>query len=266
MQDAVSTFSFSRITTFEQCARRYRYRYLDGVKEAFRGVEAFMGQQVHTTVEWLYQQRDAGNLPAVEDAVGHYCDAWDRHLGKGQPVRVIKAGKELEAYRRAGADMIARFHANRYVRDELDTLATEKHFSIRLAGERPFQGYIDRLARDRDGVVHVIDYKTGSRTPKRFAGKEAEQLEAYALDTFLSSDAREIELVLEYLSSGLRLARRMLRAEVDEVEERLCRRIDAALASTVFPPNPGALCDWCGYNDICEAYGVRARPMERRAV
>jgi hypothetical protein len=29
--------------------------------------------------------------------------------------------------------------------------------------------------------------------------------------------------------------------------------------ATVFPPSPGTLCDWCGYNDICEAYPVRSR-------
>src|SRR5688572_3505192 len=38
-----AAYSFSRITTFEQCARRFRYRYLDKVKEAFDSVEGFMG-------------------------------------------------------------------------------------------------------------------------------------------------------------------------------------------------------------------------------
>ena len=47
MEAASQVYSYSRITTFEQCARRFRYRYVDGIKEAFRGVEAFMGQQVH---------------------------------------------------------------------------------------------------------------------------------------------------------------------------------------------------------------------------
>jgi putative RecB family exonuclease len=263
MQDGISAFSFSRITTFEQCARRYRYRYLDGVKEAFRGVEAFMGTQVHATIEWLFDERDLGTRHDLAEAVAHYCDGWDRQYADGQPVRVIKVNGDLEGYRRAGADMVARFHRQRFVGDDLETVATEKHFRIELGGRHPFQGFIDRVAREASGLVHVIDYKTGSRTPARFEGKEAEQLEAYALAMFATSGVDEVELVLEFLKSGTRLSRRIDRREAPEIDERLSRRIDAATSSTVFPPNPGALCDWCGYNDICEAYGSRARPQRR---
>jgi RecB family exonuclease len=67
MAESFPTYSFSRITTFEQCARRFRYRYLDGVKEAFHGVEAFMGQRVHEVIEWLFNaciaQRGTARCP-----------------------------------------------------------------------------------------------------------------------------------------------------------------------------------------------------------
>ncbi|MEE8311132.1 MAG: PD-(D/E)XK nuclease family protein [Candidatus Binatia bacterium] len=263
----IEIYSYSRVTTFEQCPRRYRYRYRDGVKEAFRGVEGFMGQCVHEVLEWLFGEREAGRSPAARDAVDKYCAVWDERIVEdGAAVRVVRAGTEMESYRRAGAELVDRFHRDRFEKDTLHTVALEKHFSITLGGRHPFQGYIDRLARDGDGTLYIIDYKTGRRMPPRFEGKEADQLKAYAVAMFataLEYDADEIVLELDFLRSGRQLTHRMSRADVAGVEGDLTSRIDGVLESTVFPPISGVLCQWCGYNDLCDAYrppgGGRAR-------
>ena len=253
-------YSFSRITTFEQCPRRYRYRYLDGVREGFDSVEAFMGRQVHSTIEWLYEERLARRVPRAEEAVARYCADWDREIvAAPRPVRVIKDGTPLEGYRRAGADMIARFHRSRYASDKLTTLANERHFRVTLGDRFEFQGYIDRLARDGDGTVYIIDYKTGRRSARGFTGREAEQVEAYAVAMFAEEDLQEIELVLEYVRTGDRVRRRVAREERGELERRLVARIDSVVGSTVFPPNPGVLCRWCGFNDVCDAVSAQRR-------
>ena len=103
----IEIYSYSRVTTFEQCPRRYRYRYRDGVKEAFRGVEGFMGQCVHEVLEWLFGEREAGRSPAARDAVDKYCAVWDERIVEdGAAVRVVRAGTEMESYRRAGAELV----------------------------------------------------------------------------------------------------------------------------------------------------------------
>jgi len=262
-----SRFSFSRITTFEQCARRYRYRYLDGVREAFRGVEAFMGQQVHAAIEWMFQQREAGVRPSAAEAVSFYCAAWDRQLAQdASRVRVIRADTALEEYRRKGAELVARFRSDSFESDELQTLGLENHFDVILSGRHGFQGYIDRLAREDRGTLHIIDYKTGRRAPSAFEGKEADQLRAYALALFLDGHDQPIELVLEFLQAGRTLRERVRPEQSGRIEKDLTERIDAILDSSVYPPNPGALCDWCGYNDLCEAYQPRVRRYASRAV
>jgi putative RecB family exonuclease len=247
--------SYSRVTTFEQCPRRYRYRYLDGVQEGFDSVEAFMGRQVHSTIEWLYEERRSSRQPQATAAVSKYCELWDRELGSSRrPVRIVKDGTPLEGYRRTGADMVARFHRSRFVSDRLDTIANERHFRVTLGERFEFQGYIDRLARDERGLLHIIDYKTGRRVSRGFSGREAEQVEAYAVALFTEiDDLEEIELALEFVRTGDRVRRRVTRAECSELERRLVARIDAVVASTVFPPNPGVLCRWCGFNDVCDA-------------
>jgi len=261
-----ATFSFSRMTTFEQCPRRYRYRYLDGVREGFQSIEAFMGQQVHATVEWLYNERIAGNEHAVEAAVGRYCSEFDKAGAASKPaIRVIRADMASEHYRRSGAEMLAAFHARRFAADVLETVAMERHFEIDVDEGIRFQGYIDRLARDGDGTLHVIDFKTGSRVPARFEGKDADQLDAYALALFTQNGDDELVLVLEYLRTATVRTKRIRRSQIDEIRRRLAARIAAAQLATVFPPVPGALCGWCGFNDLCEACPPRVLQQGRSA-
>jgi putative RecB family exonuclease len=259
----IETYSFSRVTTFEQCARRYRYRYLDGVQEGFDSVESFMGRQVHATIEWLYGEREKGRKPRADETVAWYCASWDAGIAAGpRLVRVVKDGAPLEGYRRSGAEMLSRFHQTRFVSDRLETLGNEHHFLVTIGERYEFQGYIDRLARDETGTLHIIDYKTGRKSGRGFSGREAEQLEAYALALFASQPVDEIELVLEYLRIGERVRKRIGRPESSAIESRLVARIRALESSTVFPPNPGILCRWCGYNDICDGVAAAA-PVAR---
>jgi putative RecB family exonuclease len=261
MEAAAPAYSFSRITTFEQCARRFRYRYLDCVKEAFDSIEGFMGRRVHDAIEWLFAERLRGTMPSAAQAVKRYCELWDQGIVTSpRSVRVVKANESVETYRRMGAEIVQRFHREHFLSDELETIAAEKHFSINLNGSYLFQGFIDRLARDRHGRFYVIDYKTGRRVPQRFEGKEADQVEAYALAVFTETGVEELELVLEFLRVGKTLRSRIERAQIRDLEARLATRIATIEEATVFPPSPGALCDWCGYNDICDGYAARMRP------
>lgn len=251
-------FSFSRVTSFEQCARRYRYRYLDGVQEAFQGIEGFMGNRVHDAVEWLFREREHQRVHDAARLVGWYTEAFDRELSAASGrTKVVKQGRSVEDYRRDGAAMLADFHRMRFGSDDLETVGLERHFELQLPGGQRFQGFIDRLARDASGTLHIIDYKTGSRPATRFEGKDAQQLEAYAVAMFAEDSAvgagESIELRLEYLRNASVVRRTIRRDEALEVGRRLAARIDYAATATVFPPSPGVLCGWCGFNDVCEA-------------
>jgi len=259
-------YSFSRISTFEQCARRFRYRYLDQVKEAFDSVEGFMGRQVHESIEWLFGERMRGFVPSVSQTISRYCEQWDAQVACApRAIRVVRRDQDVAGYRKTGAELVARFHREKFASDALETIANEMEFDVEVGARYRFRGYIDRVARDADGRIHVIDYKTGRRVPQRFEGKEADQLHAYALAIFHETDQQEIDLVLEFLRAGTTLRERVKREEMAAIDAQLAARIAVCEDATVFPPTPGALCDWCGYNDICDGYRPRAPRTPARA-
>jgi ATP-dependent helicase/DNAse subunit B len=54
----MTTFSFSQVSTYQQCPRKYQYHYLDKLKskEFETSYELLLGSLVHTSLEWRYQQ------------------------------------------------------------------------------------------------------------------------------------------------------------------------------------------------------------------
>jgi hypothetical protein len=48
--------SFTRVDTFEQCPRRFRYQYVDGLPQAPAPQLSF-GSSLHATLEWLYDRK-----------------------------------------------------------------------------------------------------------------------------------------------------------------------------------------------------------------
>jgi len=53
----VKRYSHSKLSTFEQCPTKFKYRYIDKIPVEFeKTVEAFLGEIVHETLELLYTE------------------------------------------------------------------------------------------------------------------------------------------------------------------------------------------------------------------
>ncbi len=48
-------YSHSRLSTFEDCPKRFEYRYVLKIPTETEGIEAFVGKRVHEILERLYQ-------------------------------------------------------------------------------------------------------------------------------------------------------------------------------------------------------------------
>jgi RecB family exonuclease len=226
--DAKSLFgaeyvSFTRLSTFEKCPKKFKLTYLEGYRQEDRDQsrQAKSGGDFHAICEDLfkrYQNRPLGR--ALEDPV----------VRKEPRIR-----KVLDA---APADS--------------QILASELELRFRARG-REFLGYVDLALELPDSTVGLIDFKTGYRD-QRFP-PDPIQMDIYSMPELLLRPTRSVRLAFVLVDADRTDAWTNGPENRDVVIERVRKRIVAVERETMFPPNPSGLCQYCHVRDMCEAGG-----------
>lgn len=251
----------SRLSTWDDCRRRFRLTYLDRPAPA-RGramAHSTLGAVVHNALRALYL------LPAPRRSPERAAALVDHHWSS-------------EGFR---DDEQARHYAVRardWVRDYVVEHAPDRpgHDPVGLerwvaapVGSIVAEGRVDRID-DRDGELVVVDYKTGRGVPDEQQARSSPALALYALAVrrTLCRDCRRVEL--HHLPSGrvaaaehddVSLGRHRARAEESAAEMDSAREAleDGGDADALFPPSPGPRCGWCDVRRHCPA-GREAAP------
>ena len=74
-----TTYSHSRLSTYENCPLKFKYTYIDKLDRDRRdSIEAFMGGLVHETMERLYKDLNYAKLNPLEELVSFYRTRWEQ--------------------------------------------------------------------------------------------------------------------------------------------------------------------------------------------
>ena len=249
-----NTYSFSRIKCFQQCPLRYRFRYLEGRKEAFRSIESFLGSTVHDVLEWLYAQRDAGTDPDESAVLAEFARHWTE--GRDRSVAIIRVNNDDEEYIRLGREMLARFFSETFTRDQSRTVSLEQRLSKRLSDAVLFTGFADRIGRTDKGRLFVIDYKTSKSEGDGSEFSEGLQAPLYAACVLDHHDDDEALAGYHYLRHGTTRWQQVDRDRARQLVDRFLELVSEVEAAGDFPARPGVLCAWCGFNAICPSAEV----------
>lgn len=242
-------FSFSRVKTFHQCPRRYRYRYIEGLGEAFRSIESFVGQTVHAALEWLYGERAGGREPSVEDARAALLADWQRRWG--DDVALVRVADTADRHRAEALEMLDRFFHGVFARDRSDTVALERRLSFAVTDDIHFTGVADRVGRTEAGRLFVVDYKTSRSLGDGGNFSEGLQAPLYAACVLARHEEPEAMAGYHYLRHATTSWHRIDPDRCGQVVARFRQLASEAMAATEFPASPGPLCAWCGFNAIC---------------
>jgi len=237
--------SFTRIDTFEQCPRRFRYQYVDGLPQAPAPQLSF-GSSIHATLEWLYDRKHPV-LPSLEETLQALFDRWDT-TGYAEAPR----STQLEAYEHART-IITAFHSRVVSEGFRLPAATEAWFALPFDGDLVVVGAIDRVDVDDDGTLHVIDYKTNRRARSRAQVRSSLQLAIYALATQELFGRPPATVALDFVVPGVRVAVPVEELDLAAVPGRIAA-VAARILSREDTPVPNRLCDWCDYRAICPAW------------
>ncbi len=248
-------FSHSSLSAYENCPKQYHYRYVEKRKVEVESIEAFLGKRVHEILERLYRFVAEGRVPSLERVLYRYHANWDEGFD-AERIRIVREEMEPDFYRRLGARCIENHYRGHYPFDAEKTVGIEKRIQFALddSGDYRVRGVIDRLARGRDGVLEIHDYKTGQRVPhQRFLDRDR-QLALYELGIRETlGEAGEIRLVWLYLlSNQVRISRRRPE-QLEELRHATRSTIDRIRCETEWEPRTGPLCSWCEFRALCPA-------------
>ena len=248
-------YSHSRLSTFEDCPKRFEYRYVLKIPSDTDGIEAFVGKRAHEVLERLYLAVEKGAIPSLPQVVHRYNALFEEQYDPGR-VRIVREGTPLEFYRRYGERCVSDFYRSHYPFDGDQTLALEHRVTFGLddTGRYRFQGIIDRLSRARDGAIEICDYKTSKRMPSQKQLDEDRQLALYQIGLANRYPDQPIRLVWHFLAHNRRLTSTRTPDQLETLRARTKDVVDRIGAETEFKPRRSALCDWCEYNDRCPIY------------
>lgn len=268
--DTSTKFSPSKLSTYKECPRRYRFRYIDKVPRSEQSIEAFMGTCVHAALEELYRALMHAKTLTLKETL----EAFDRAWREGDPGKIIirDAKYSFDDWKALGKECVGTYyHANEPF-DQNKTVDVEKRigFSLPVAGESyRIEGFVDRLALAPDGAFEIHDYKT-SRTLPTQEQKDADwQLPIYEIavrDAW--PETKDVRLVWHFVRFGKQIRSSRSPEELQGLKEEIGRTIEAIKHDHEFIPRQSALCDWCEYRSLCPLFShplrVAALPPELR--
>ena len=250
-------YSHSRLSTFENCRKKFEFRYVLGLPEDSEGVEAFVGKRVHEVLERLYEFVGRQQLPKLEQVISRYNANFDAQYDP-ERIRIVKSGLDKDFYRALGVRCLSNFYRRHYPFDADETLGLEQRVSFNLddSGEYVMQGIVDRIVRARDGAIEIQDYKTGSWVPTQSKLDQDRQLALYQIGVAAEYGAGEpIRLVWHYLAKDKICSSTRNPEELEVLKQDVIGLIDEIRATREFPAKKNALCNWCGYKGYCPAFG-----------
>jgi len=256
-------YSHSRLETFERCPRQFLYRYRLQLAPESESVEAFLGKRVHDVLERLYRATTRGKVPTLPQVHARFRQLFDAGYDPAR-VRIVRLENPLSFYRELGEHCLANYYADHYPFDADETLGVEERvlFDVGELASGPvrLQGFVDRVARARDGAVEIHDYKTGARVPSQNAVDADRQLALYQLGlAHRFGPTREFRLVWHFVRRGITRSSTRTAAQLEALRDETLGRVERIRAAQEFPARPTQLCRWCEYRDGCSASPVRDR-------
>ncbi len=263
-----ASLSPSRAGDFLTCPLLYRLRVIDKIPEP-PAAAAVRGTLVHGALEDLF------SLEASERTCERAVDLFERRwieLNQSDPesAATLMAGMPADADPTAVAQAVvgpARALLDTYFTMEdprrLEPHAREMAVSTDLEDGLSLRGFVDRVDRTPDGLIRLVDYKTGKSPGAGFESKAMFQMRFYALVWWRMTGDVPARLQLMYLKDGQTISYEPECAELLATERKILAIRDAIQRSVEagFLPSPSPLCNWCAFHDMCPSQGGVTPPL-----
>ena len=240
------TLSVSKTKTFEDCAAKFKFCYIEKLPRIDRDFHIF-GKFLHQVLENFHQDI----LDADEKGDSGPRDNWKETLKKAWASAVDEYDGQMTGKQYKEAQKIVKEYEEILEEEGLPNVThAEKAFYINLNDKVLLNGFIDRIQIDPDGVIHVADYKT-TKNPKYL--KDFFQLITYCYALMIEDESlQRVRASFILLRHGFDyITEEYTRDQVIPIAEKFLKQAYKIEEEKVWRPNPQFLCKYCDYLEFC---------------
>lgn len=238
--------SYSKVTTYYQCPKKYKLSYIDKLPRK-SNIFGLLGSFAHQILEYFhetYLNDDTKDIPyekamkiSFDKALKEYKDKLDK--------------EKIDEVYQMMLDYLT-IYVNEKEEDKPIILSVEKKIWAPVDNEIVLYGYIDRVQRDKDGLLHVIDYKT-TKDPKYL--KDRMQLLLYGYSLAIDDNSIEkIRTSYILLKHKMRyMTEEHTREELIAAKDNLLSKWRKIIEDKLFRATPLKFkCTYCDFLDECD--------------
>ena len=239
-------YSASRLAVYEQCPRKFRYKYVDKIEVPFEP-----------------------SLPLTRGKIIHHFLEFHEKLTLKESIAKMKLDKQITESpfytKEVVKDCIViyqNFTKTDFAKElfaQLE-LGTELHLGLNYklepcsykGDEVLFRGMIDRVSVEKqEDLVYIIDWKSGKDKSQGAYKQTPDQLMHYGSWYFSKFPVDTIKLLYVFVEHNTKLEYTLHRTKVDDYKKALLRPIIRAERDDEFIINPTPLCDFCDFRFLC---------------
>jgi len=249
----MTSFSHSRLSSFEICPLKYKYAYIDNIKvEAEDTIETYLGSRVHEALEKLYRNLQFEKLMSLKELVAFFKREWGKNWK--DTIIIVKKEYSKENYRKMGERYIKDYYKKYKPFKEGKVIGLETTDLLPLDDEGKYKFYIriDRLMDMGSGLYEVHDYKTNTMLPKQEDLDTDRQLAMYSLwvrNEF--KDFKKVRLVWHFVAFNKEIDSFRTEEQLEDLRQDVLAKIHEIEETKEFPAKVTRLCNWCLYRGLC---------------
>jgi len=229
------------IALFKQCKLQYKFQYVDKLGDKYGKAKPYftMANHVHATLRDLFSVTPEHRT--IESAKRLLTNNWRRY-------RIGFRGRTDE---KRWADR-ALGEVTRFVTEQdvsITPMMLEAPVEAKITPGLILRGRVDRVDKEPDGTLHLIDYKTGL-VPESIDWSQLE-LHSLILSRIWSTAGTKVSYL--YLLSGTTYTKELGQEALNRVRWELLRVASQIRKEKDYHPSPGTACAGCDFAAICPA-------------
>jgi DNA helicase-2/ATP-dependent DNA helicase PcrA len=253
MEGLGARLSASAVESYETCPLQFKF---EREWKLSRQVHAAMqyGASMHRVLRTYFDSVRVGRKKTDEEVIQLFQD--------DLAATGIQDDYQRDLYLKQGLQQLKDFLAGTRLTPPPDVLHTEEWFDVQIAGTK-VAGRIDRIDRNPDGSVAIVDYKTGKARSQEDAD-ESLQLSIYAMAAHEKWGYRVGALVFHNLEGNVPVFSKRSEFQLAEARERVLA-VARGIAEGNFEPKLDYHCNFCAFRGLCPAREKRVPNLAKRS-